>query len=139
MPLSGSPSDSLGDTVHFGLTVPGLAFGMWIIDSDINTPGDSIVVDFIGENNQSLTYELQAGPVVSGGTETNLVFFGVVIDPQYLARITSVTMNEVGGDYDNVSVGAVTFGSQVVPEPATMSLLGIGGVVALIRRRRRRK
>ena len=130
--------ETQGDNVQFGLTVPGLAFGMWIIDSDIDTPGDSIVVDFTGENGHSQTYALQAGPVVSGGTRTNVVFFGVVIDPQDFERITAVKMNEVGGDYDNVSVGAVTFGSQV-PEPATMGLLGIGGVAALIRRRRRRK
>ena len=131
--------ESQGDNVQFGLAVPALAFGMWIIDSDIDTPGDNIVVEFItGQGGFTQTYPLQAGPVVKGGTRTNVVFFGVVVDPLQLPaeRIIGMKMNEVA-DLDNVSIGAVTYGSEV-PEPATLGLLGLGAVATVLRRRRRK-
>jgi hypothetical protein len=78
-----------------------------------------------------------------GSLITTLSFSGSLLDPDASARILAnpgevgvmAMANEGITIPDNVGVSITNF--QVTPEPATLSLLALGGLAALIRRRRR--
>lgn len=92
--------------------------------------GESLQVVFGFEDSSSLSADsIGMIPywIADGSTETIAVFSvadGTVLGADNFVRATAVAGSE--------EVGAVTY----VPEPATMAVLGLGGVAALIRRRR---
>jgi hypothetical protein len=86
-------------------------------------PGGGWTWDVTGE---AWVYENWAGPEPnnSGGTEHYLELFGV-------GPVRAATWNDLSHD-----VPVRGYILEIVPEPATLSLLAVGGLVALRRRRR---
>jgi hypothetical protein len=136
----GCPTDV--DGVVIGSTgVPLYALGVWIIDSDLTDDSESIMVHLLQTTSQPAE-GFPAGPSEHGGTPDNIRFFGAIVHPDDFDRIASMELDEGSdlGVVDNVSYGAVVYSSELVPEPATLGLLGLGvmGTVVLRWRRRRR-
>ena len=116
-------------------------------DSSDNDPGDQAVVEIFGDGGAKKTLLLE--PIASDGGNGDdgyfvyenipASFFGALTSAQLDVRNDLDTAGPWPGvvtQYDNVALTPATqFQPPVVPEPASLSLLAIGGL-ALLRRRR---
>ena len=80
-----------------------------------------LMVTFFGESGSEMTYDIQHDPLVLG-------FFGVVSDEPIVSMRWTATL----GGSKNTGIGRIR--TDAVPEPATLLLLGMGGM--MIRKRK---
>jgi hypothetical protein len=111
-------------TLHFVLTAPTTAFGLFIID---NAEIDGLVSlhTNVGEAASEVT-ALQAPPILSNG---NVAFFGFTQSTPF----TDVFLTSTGID-DSYGIDQVTVAA--VPEPSTL-IFGLAGVAPVLWMRRR--
>ena len=73
----------------------------------------------------------------NGGNAADLYFFditGLVTGDQIV--ISAANSNLAGNNFNAATIGGVTFDVDVVPEPSSAALLGLGGFALLLRRRK---
>jgi hypothetical protein len=145
--FGGEPSP---DTIMFFLggdaatmnVAAGFDTGFSFFYTAVNNPGSIVVYDGLNATGTVLaslnlpltTYNGAPDPT---GVFSPLVPIGVAFDGTAMSVDFGGTINQIG--FDNITLGAdVPGGAEVVPEPATFSLLAVG-VAGLIAARRRRK
>jgi len=127
---------------------------LFALDALISLVGDATITgamssaDAAGYGWDAVGYPINpvygAGNVEIGGTTFGVPPGGVVgyVEITYGSGLVTVAINSsmgFGGSYDGATYEAATFSSgtlDIVPEPATIALLGLGGL-ALLRRRKK--
>ena len=115
-----------------GLGVPNnyIVTGEGLSVSYTSLPTDVAAVSISGEVIQSKGS--------SAGNMGGTAFSGIGTDTAVSLPADTGDFTLTAGDGDRFKFGALAFDIMVVPEPATMTLMAIGGIaIALIRRRRR--
>lgn len=104
---------------------------------DVTVLGGVLTVNNVnGAIADDATLSITTGGVISLGTGVNETIFDLVVDGQKMAMGTwGATGSGATNINDTLFTGSGVL--NVVPEPATMGLLAIGGVAALLKRRRR--
>ena len=95
------------------------SFGFDLIDYGDWGTGQLTLVNDAGDN---------AVVAVAGGGDGNVQYFGLISDFMFTEAIFTNTISGEAFGFDKVSFG-------VVPEPATLSLLAIGGLTLLRKRK----
>ena len=116
-------------------------FKIWLEDSStvmtvVSTPLDVLFTDpdtLLGLFDSSGT--LLVSNDDSGGTNGSTVMYNITSTGWYYIAVTGSGDTNFNGDYHG-EVGDYMLTVSVVPEPATLALLGLGGLIFLVRRRR---
>ncbi len=127
-----SPTNHLATSPGFTLTfdAPQVAFGFY--GTDIGDFGGQLSLSFGGGGGVLVPHTIGAG----GSTNGDAFFYGIIDTDNPFSSVeflNSDASDQFG--FDNFTIGDV---SQVVPEPGSMALFGIG-LVGLVGRRRRRR
>ena len=112
----------LNGMIKMGSTTLGEAFDVWGSHT-LGSLGTSLIP---GGSTSDATFI----PIPSWGTYQ---YIGVTVHPEVVP--TGLTADWIQSYNDNVLFQAVEFTKTDVPEPATMSLLALGGLATLLRRR----
>ena len=130
---------NVGNTYDLQFT-PDTGFGVLV---------DSFVFDdyagWQGDNkfNWSLFQDSSAGAVIASGTGTTTDGQNLTVNTGMATAYAGTVLLQIEKHSDNVGSGdsgqaidSISFTQQVVPEPSSMALLGLGGLGVLLRRRR---
>ncbi len=120
---------------------PKVLRGGWIWDFDFDTGLTAVAITFVERNNSNpnvvATIELQDGTRTEkfNATASDDTFFAYTASAGN--PIVSLELDTSNGDSPGEYHEVDELGFVVVPEPATLALLGVGGAAVLVRRRRR--
>mgnify|MGYP003679137947 CR=1 FL=1 len=116
-------------------------FSVQLFDFDLGAFGADRTVTSVRVTNENndLLYE-SLGDTISGATHSDYTFTSPLVGQSLRITIDQIALGASSDDValDNVRFGQIVNVSQPVPEPATMTLLGMG-IVAMAARSRRRK
>ncbi len=96
-------------------------------------PNNSVVFVGAPEGTDPSMSQVGTAGIADGGKTVNFEFYGDPVENGEVATFTVYTDNTV----DQLTSFCLSFCPTPVPEPATMALVGLGGLVLVIRRRRK--
>jgi PEP-CTERM motif-containing protein len=112
--------------------VPATVSGFGAVFSDVDLAGTTSI-QYFDQNNVSLgSFSAPAGLPGAAANTPTLSFLGVIFSPERISRVEITTGNSNlgpndGGEFDVVVMDDFLYGEpQVVPEPASLVLLGTG-------------